>query len=349
MPAFGGGLKFNMKKIFNFIVFACCLFSKSAAQDFQFAQYFATPLLLNPALTGYIEGDGSGRVSMAYRSQHYQKVPDYHGATAMLDFRRCIGCDGCGKSRMFWAVGLLLQGDQSDFAHFSQARAGLSGAFHLGLGTKASMSVGASTAFFNYGFDPTGLRFDEQFDGIGYNASVGRPEPLVGAAGRQSELDLNAGVNGTFPLYQGQITAGVAFYHLIPVTYTLSPPGNQLWLGTSFYGTWQHKRWSIRGLWRRQSISGRESKQHQLLVGAVHHFKSGFACGMMARANNYPRPALQFDGLVPVFQLRLGASQWSASYDIPIASARRVTPGAFELSAQVSFGDFGRCVYCPAW
>lgn len=338
-----------MKKTLIFLIFTCCFLSNGVAQDFQFAQYFATSLLLNPALTGYIEGDQGVRVSMAYRSQHYRKAPDYHGAAAMLDFRRCIACVGCGKSRSFWAAGMLLQGDQSDFAHFSQARAGVSGAFHLGLNANASLSAGASAALFNYGFDPTGLRFDEQFDGIGYNAGVGRPEPLVGVAGRRSQLDLNAGINGAFAVEGGAVTAGVAFYHLKPVIYTLYGSDNQLGLGTAAYATWQYKYWIFRGFWRRQSISGLQSRQHQLLLGVTHQFKNGFACGMMARAKNYPRPALQFDGLVSLFQVQVGASRWSASYDIPLSSVRRVTSGAFELSGQFVFGTFGRCVYCPKW
>jgi len=346
-----------MKKTIYSIILVALLGLRGAAQDFQFTQYFATPLLLNPALTGYIpdaekgeRGGGispDGRLALAYRSQYYRNVPDYDGATAMVDWRRCIACVNCGKSRSFWAIGLLLQGDRSPFAHFSQARAGVSGAFHLGLGRNASMSVGGSAAFFNFGFDPSGLRFDEQFDGIGFNANVGRAEPLLGTDKRRSQLDLNAGLNVTFPVRGGQLTAGLAFYHLKPVAYTLSTSGNQLGLGTGFYVTHEIQGWTSRVFWRRQSMFGQQSRQHQVLLGTMRNFKGPFALGMMTRINNHWRQPLRFEGLIPMFQLRSGPWIFLASYDVPLSSVRRVAAGALELSAQYVFGQFGRCVYCP--
>ena len=47
----------TMKKRFYFFILLVCLTNVVSAQDPSFSQFFASPLTLNPALTGKFNGD----------------------------------------------------------------------------------------------------------------------------------------------------------------------------------------------------------------------------------------------------------------------------------------------------
>jgi type IX secretion system PorP/SprF family membrane protein len=342
--------------LLRFVLLLVFLHQKAAAQDFQFSQYYATPLLVNPALTGYMDGLKSGesnqpevRFSAAYRNQLYRGVQDYNGAAIAMDWRHCLpACVNCGKSRSSWAIGGILQADGSRFASYRNIRAGLSGAYHLQLKNDVVLSAGASGSWFNFGFDPTALQLDQQFDGRGHNPGFGSPDPLVTAERSKSQLDLNAGANFSARLGKGQLTAGLALYHLKPIEYTLAGSKNQLGVGTGVYLTYEKTRVTLRGFYRRQSVWGQNGRQQQILAGPVFHTKKlPLGGGILFRANNHHRTDFALDGAVLITQLRLQGLQLQISYDIALSAVRTATSGAFELTMTHVWGDFKRCVYCP--
>src|ERR1035437_9240949 len=57
-----------MKKIYAILLFAICT-GFTYAQDIHFSQYYASPLTLNPALTGLV--NGVFRASLNYRNQWF--------------------------------------------------------------------------------------------------------------------------------------------------------------------------------------------------------------------------------------------------------------------------------------
>ena len=56
-----------MKKFISTLAFLVCMASVASAQDPNFSQFFASPLTLNPALTGKF--DGVYRIAGNYRNQ----------------------------------------------------------------------------------------------------------------------------------------------------------------------------------------------------------------------------------------------------------------------------------------
>ena len=72
-----------MKKIFTLSVTVMLAFSV-VAQDPNFSQFFASPLTLNPALTGKFDGDF--RVAGNYRNQWPAFNNAYTTSTLSLDF-----------------------------------------------------------------------------------------------------------------------------------------------------------------------------------------------------------------------------------------------------------------------
>lgn len=99
-----------MKKFTYLLSFLICLtFAKVNAQDIHFSQYYASPLTLNPALTGLINGDF--RIAANYRGQWFT-IPTmssnapYNTYQASFDaslFRKKLGNSGLGVGAMFYA------------------------------------------------------------------------------------------------------------------------------------------------------------------------------------------------------------------------------------------------------
>src|SRR5258706_10896165 len=73
-----------MKKIFSTLMVCVALVSVSIAQDPNFSQFFASPLTLNPALTGKF--DGVVRVAGNFRNQWPTINNAFVTKTASVDF-----------------------------------------------------------------------------------------------------------------------------------------------------------------------------------------------------------------------------------------------------------------------
>jgi hypothetical protein len=99
-----------MKKIFLLAISAVVLsFTQVKAQDIHFSQYYASPLTLNPALTGLINGDF--RAVANYRGQWFS-IPTtsaaapyntYQGSFDASVFRKKLKNSGLGLGAMFYA------------------------------------------------------------------------------------------------------------------------------------------------------------------------------------------------------------------------------------------------------
>src|SRR5690242_4420914 len=74
----------NALKYFFIIVFACiCFFAK--AQDIHFSQFYASPLTLNPAFSGF--HDGTFRVAGIYRNQWRSVTTPFQTFGVSFDMR----------------------------------------------------------------------------------------------------------------------------------------------------------------------------------------------------------------------------------------------------------------------
>ena len=73
-----------MKKIISTLTICVCLTGIANAQDPNFSQFFASPLTLNPALTGKF--DGVYRIAGNYRNQWPSINNAYTTATISADF-----------------------------------------------------------------------------------------------------------------------------------------------------------------------------------------------------------------------------------------------------------------------
>lgn len=158
-----------MKKIFVASFFLFFLIN-ARAQDRLFSQFYASPMTLNPALTGAFEG--KYRVSAIYRDQWASALEDpYATFSTALDLRWRMG-ESKSKYKDFAAVGLLFYNDKAGVLEFSTTSILVSGAYHKALDIKNTqyISLGFQLGVAQKNLNYADVTFEDQFNGTtGYS------------------------------------------------------------------------------------------------------------------------------------------------------------------------------------
>lgn len=161
--------KLRMKKIL-YTVAVCMGFSLSVmaqgaggATDPHFSQFYAAPLILNPAMTGAF--DGNYRLTAIYRSQwgtllHGESVPMFSTPAASVDFRT-------NKAFMqgdAFGFGVYIMDDRAGESEFSTLQVGLSIAYHKSLDRRNQhfISLGFSSGMWQRSINYAGLQWPNQ-------------------------------------------------------------------------------------------------------------------------------------------------------------------------------------------
>lgn len=195
--------------------FVCCVsvsiaFLFSHAQDPNFSQFFASPVTLNPALTGKF--DGVLRVAGNYRNQWQTINNAYNTATVSVDA-------GILKSRIpdidQFGVGIMAFTDKSGNGALQSNYLALSTAYHKGLDENAYHQIGAGfqAIYINKRLDVTNLLFEDQLRSDGFTGMSS--EVFTSDQLSVSYFDLNAGIlyNGTTNGFNN-IYFGASMYHI---------------------------------------------------------------------------------------------------------------------------------------
>jgi type IX secretion system PorP/SprF family membrane protein len=184
--------------------------SAAKAQDIHLTQYFASPLTLNPALTGLMHGDI--RVAASYRSQWYaiSKQP-YITALFSADIATLKGKLPEGDAL---GIGVIGSYDKSGVGSLQNINVGLSLAYRHAFGENKqhTISFGAQGVMVHKSIDFNKLRFEDQFDPatgyITHTTSTLQHQDL-------SYPDFNIGL-----MYSGRISkrftayAGTSVFHI---------------------------------------------------------------------------------------------------------------------------------------
>jgi type IX secretion system PorP/SprF family membrane protein len=197
------------------IISICILFialNTLCAQDIHFSQYYNMPLLLNPSLTGHIEG--TYRIKAIYRTQWGSiasgGVYATPGISLDMNYRK-------GESLNSFGGGLVLFTDRtgaSSAPHLKTYSILASAAYHMSLDKKERnyLSFGLQAGILNKRLNLENITFYDQFQPDG---SLGQSEETL-ASTDVSNTDLNAGV--TFSSYfseKSNIKIGLAAMHLL--------------------------------------------------------------------------------------------------------------------------------------
>ncbi len=197
-------------RIFFSIFFFLFLMIQANAQDPHFSQFFASPLTLNPALTGKF--DGNLRAAGNYRNQWPTINRAFTTTTLSVDLpimRNHI------SSTDTWGAGFMAYSDQSANSALKFNYLSVSTAFHKGLNEDGYHQIGAGfqATYTNMMLDISNLKFEDQLTPFGFTGSTS--EVFNNSTLKNNYFDLNAGI-----LYTGSTTdknnfyAGVSMYHI---------------------------------------------------------------------------------------------------------------------------------------
>ena len=200
-------------KINNKILFlSVCVFAfspKMRAQDLHFSQFFNSPLITNPANTGFIP-DADYRLGGSYRdqwstimTQPYKTMSIFGDAQIFRD-----------KLENGWlGIGGVLLTDVAGSGSLRSTKFYGSLAYHQMLGESSLLSAGFNIGYANKTIDASKLKYPDQFDGKFFDNT--RPTSVVLSNNNVSYLDIQAGMNyAYFPQENIYINAGYSIQHV---------------------------------------------------------------------------------------------------------------------------------------
>ncbi len=305
-----------MKRLFYLILFVSTAFT-AAAQDPNFSQFFASPLTLNPALTGKF--DGNYRVAGNYRNQWPTINNAFTTYTASFDM-------GILKNRISevdqFGVGVMAFSDKSGGGVLQYNYAAVSVAYHKGLDEDGYHQIGAGFqgTYVNKRLEPASLHMEDQLRADGFTGISS--ENFSKFQLNLSYFDLNAGLfyNGTTN-GDNNFYLGASMYHINQYRERFSDTG-QYFLAARV--TLQAGGRLPIGDGNSFHFSGNHSRQ----AGAVNTIIGGaYALNVAADEANptnlYLGSWYRFgDAIIPYVGLEWGEFRLGASYDVNISSLK---------------------------
>lgn len=316
------------------------------AQDPGFSQFFASPLTLNPALTGKF--DGLFRVAGNYRDQWPAISKAFITSTISVDA-------GILRSRLAendtWGVGFMAMTDKTANGILTSNYFSVSTAYHKGLDEDGlhQIGVGFQGTYAGKRLDGTKLNFEDELDQLGGWTNP-TSEPINGRSVNVSYFDFNAGM-----LYNGSTNGYNNFY-----------------FGTSFYHINRPKE-SFNGgyylLNPRLTIHGGGyfpvAENATLNLSAVHSRQAGATNTVIGGAlalnvNNDAENPTNFyvgswyrlgDAVIPYIGLEYGDFRLGTTYDVNISKLKTASQsrGGIELSLIYikRAGEGSKSINCP--
>ena len=334
---------FKMSKLF--LLLSCLLCAHFAeAQDPHFSQFFASPLNLNPALTGKF--DGQFRLAANHRDQWPSIPKAYVTTSASVDF-------GILKNNIpdgdVWGIGFSGLSDQSADAALKLNYGSMSMSYHKALDEDGFNTLGAGfqVTYASALLDISKLTFEDQ---LTQNGFTGATAEVLNNGDNQNYLDVNAGV-----LYSGS-SNGYDNYYLGASIYHINQPS------LSFID----KKWS---LMPRMTIHGGSSfpmgNNLSLFTSAIFQLQNKttetiFGGALSANVNHDENNPTNVyvgswyrlnDALIPYVGIEINGLRIGASYDVNTSSLKAATTSRggteFSLIYIQRQANKGASIPCP--
>jgi type IX secretion system PorP/SprF family membrane protein len=164
-----------MKRTFILAIIGLLVWTGSRSQDVHFSQFFNSPLITNPALTGAFNAEH--RIIANYRTQWGSIAKPY--TTYALSYDA-----GLLKNTIengFLGVGLQLYYDKAGDLGLGIFQANVSVAYHLGLNKQNFLTAGIQGGYSQHTIDETNMKWDNQYDPFsadGYNSTLPSGETM---------------------------------------------------------------------------------------------------------------------------------------------------------------------------
>ncbi len=292
------------------------LVTVSVAQDPNFSQFFASPLTLNPALTGKF--DGVYRVAGNYRNQWPTINNAFTTETASIDF-------GILKKQIpendQFGVGIMGFSDKSGNGVLTDNSASLSAAYHKALDENGDHQLGAGfqTSFVNKRLDITKVTFEDQLTPLGFTGVTN--EVFSNSQINVRYIDVNAGIfyNGSTNGYNN-FYFGASMYHINRPKESFQ--GGQFYLSTRT--TLQAGGKIPMGAYNYLHLAANYSMQasaHNAMMGGAYSYNVNN--DQDNPTNVYLGAWYRFgDAIIPYVGLEFGEFQLGFTYDVNVSSLK---------------------------
>jgi type IX secretion system PorP/SprF family membrane protein len=196
------------KKWISMLFFIVMLNVKSFGQDPHFTQYFASPLTLNPAQTGFFDGDY--RIAVNERQQWWNVGANYNTTSIAADFKIMknyipeFDTFGLGFSGIF---------DTSLNGALQSNYLSVSGAYHKNLASAGSqtLAVGFQLNFADRYINFNKLSFASQFNVDFFDTTI--PVNIDYNSSDTKYIELNTGILYAVHLDNSNIYLGASLFH----------------------------------------------------------------------------------------------------------------------------------------
>jgi type IX secretion system PorP/SprF family membrane protein len=301
-------------------------------QSYHFSQFFSTPLLTNPANTGFTVGPY--RFTSNIRSQGLDGGNAYFTGYVSADVSPLRNHLTQGHKA---GLGLYVMNDRSLNSAVQTSSIGVSAAYHVGLDAygEQSIGIGVQGTYNQRRIDYSKLTFENQYGSGGYDPSLSIGEPLD--VNSRHFFDLNAGMIYNATLEDKSFFAGVAVYNILrrreiltadefvmPLRFTFQS-GGQFWTGE--YGK-IYVSVTTMSQAKATELTFGSAYGHQLTDGE----KSELVGGMWYRYK---------DALIPYLGYQTKTFQVGLSYDHTVSAIKTASQlrNGYELTFQYTAPD----------
>ncbi|OEK07021.1 PorP/SprF family type IX secretion system membrane protein [Roseivirga misakiensis] len=308
--------------------------SELKAQDPQFSQFYASPLYLNPALTGSTD---RARVGVNYRNQWPSLTHSFTTMSAYLDVFSKAAESG---------IGVIVTEHRESFLDFKSSEIGLLYSYKLQISNDLIMRTGMQLSYFNKNLNFEELIFGNQID-IDNGQVIG---PSGEAFDRGANVDFLSASAGTL-IYSSNTWIGFSVHHVNRPNQSFVGQESRLARKYSIHAG--HKIMFAKGR-RLRTVSYQFQERsatfavnykaqggfNQLDVGAQLYFQP-LLVGVWYRG--IPVQSVNFvsknESIIALFGLELNQDlAFGYSYDFTVSQLAGATGGAHEFSLTLSFG-----------
>lgn len=315
------------------------------AQDVHFSQFFAAPLITNPANTGNF--DGTVRIGLNYRDQWGSVTVPYRTFSAYSDV-----AIQPKKTVNRFGVGVYAFNDQAGDGILNTNKIFLSTAYHLGY-TKNStwrFAMGLTGGFVQKSVDINRLTFDSQWNDFEFDQALSNNE--LPTTNLIEYVDLGAGALLTIMPYEGErYVFGFSVNHINEPKETFFDNDNTVAIKyTATAG----------GFFAAGGIASFQPQVYVSTQNSALEIIAGTNVSIPMNAEENPYNSIFVGGwfrLQDAFWVVAGAQvdklTFSLSYDLNVSKLRTAsnTLGGFELAAAYIFGSKTKKdpLKCPAY
>lgn len=312
-----------------FMILAGCLNQGLLAQDLHFSQFMNSPLLTNPANTGFIP-DGDYRLGVNFRNQwsSIMAIP-YKTMSAFGDVQLMKNRDNTG----WLGVGGVILHDVAGSGNLTSNKLYGSIAYHQMINAGSLVSLGFNTGWVNKQINVSNLKFPDQFDGHFFDNHL--PSSATLDANNINYIDMQVGMNyAYFPTDKIYMNAGFSAMHVNRPreSFFNASPGIDNRLAIRYTGFLNgsfmpNDQWIINP----NAYFSMQAKSYEIVLGMNAHYNLSGDGEKVLIGGLYYRYQ---DAIIPMIGLGYKDLTFTFTYDATTSSLKNFdnTRGAFEFS-----------------